>query len=50
MIHLHDKEQPGDADLLDFAAIQTFLQGGSVYAVKPDQIPDKAPLAAVFRY
>jgi len=28
MIHLHDKEQPGDVDLLDFAAIQTFLQGG----------------------
>ena len=50
MVHLHDKKQPGDADLLDFAAIQTFLQGGSVYAVKPHQIPDKAPLAAVFRY
>lgn len=50
MVHLHKQEQPGDADLLDFAAIQTFLHGGSVYAVKPQQIPDEAPLAAVFRY
>jgi release factor family 7 len=50
MVHLHEEEQIGDADLLDFAAIQTFLQQGSVYAVKPDHIPDEAPLAAVFRY
>jgi len=49
-VRLHQKPQPGDADLLDFAAIQTFLQGGSVYVVNPDQVPDEALLAAVFRY
>ena len=50
VVQSHQEAQPGDADLLDFAAIQTFLQGGSVYAVEPDKIPDEAPLAAVFRY
>ncbi len=49
-IRLNQEPQPGDADLLDFAAIQTFLQGGSVYAVEPNHVPDEAPLAAVFRY
>jgi len=50
VVQLHQEAQPGDADLLDFAAIQTFLLGGSVYAVEPNQVPDEAPLAAVFRY
>ena len=50
VVQLHREAQPGDADLLDFAAIQTYMQGGDVYAVKPNHVPDDAPLAAVFRY
>jgi len=50
VVQLHREAQPGDADLLDFAAIQTYIQGGDVYAVKPNHVPDEAPLAAVFRY
>jgi hypothetical protein len=49
-IHLHEKPELGDEDLLDFAALQTLLNGGTVYAVKPEELPDKAPIAAVFRY
>lgn len=49
-IDLHSEPQPGDEDLLDAAAIQTLLNGGTVYAVEPGQVPDDAPLAAVFRY
>jgi hypothetical protein len=26
------------------------LNGGTVYAVEPEKVPDDAPLAAVFRY
>jgi hypothetical protein len=49
-VHLCDKAGPGDSDLLDFSAIHTLLNGGTVYGVEPDQVPDDAPLAAVFRY
>jgi hypothetical protein len=36
--------------LLEFAAIQTLLNGGTVYAVEPEKMPDTKSLAAVFRY
>jgi len=49
-LRLHKTAKPDDEDLLDFAAIQTFLHGGTVYAVEPEKVPDDAPLAAVFRY
>jgi hypothetical protein len=44
------KAIPGDVDLLDLAAIQTILRGGAVYAVEPGEVPENAPLAAVFRF
>jgi hypothetical protein len=49
-ILLHDKERPGDQDLLDLAAIYTLMQGGKVYAVKKDQVPGGVSAAAIFRY
>ncbi len=49
-IHIHPEKQPGDKDLLDMAAIETLLNGGEVYAVERKQVPEEAPLAAVFRY
>jgi hypothetical protein len=48
--YLHEESEPGDEDLLDFAAIQTFLNGGTVYAIAPEKVPDNAPMAAMFRY
>ncbi|MBU1206287.1 MAG: hypothetical protein KKH04_05080 [Proteobacteria bacterium] len=50
MVHLHQEPELGDEDLLDFAAVQTYLNGGTVYALKPEEMPDEAPVAAVFRY
>lgn len=47
---LHSDFEPGDGDLLDTAAMQTLLNGGTVYVVEPEQVPDAAPLAAIFRY
>ena len=49
-IDIHPEQKPGDEDLLNAAAIQTLLNGGTVYAVEPEKVPDEAPLAAVFRY
>ncbi|MBD2059731.1 hypothetical protein H6F88_27695 [Oculatella sp. FACHB-28] len=49
-LEMHNETQPGDEDLLNAAAIQTVLHGGTVYAVEPEGVPDEAPVAAVFRY
>jgi hypothetical protein len=49
-LHLHKKEKTGDEDLLESAAIQTLVNGGTVYVVEPEKMPDTDPLAAVFRY
>ncbi len=50
VVHLHPEAKPLDEDLLDLAAIQTLLHAGTVYAVKPEEVPDGVVLAAVFRY
>lgn len=49
-VKLHEKAEPGDEDLLDFAAAHTLIHRGVVYTVKPEQIPGGLPLAAVFRH
>ena len=49
-VDFHDQPQPGDCDLLDMAAVQTFLQGGTVYVLNDDQMPTEGPAAAVYRY
>ena len=49
-VSLHAKRGPGDEDLLDRAALETMLNGGMVYAVKPEAMPADLPVAAVFRY
>jgi hypothetical protein len=35
---------------LDFAAVQTFINSGTIYAVAPDRMPGGHHVAAVFRY
>lgn len=49
-VKLHEKAEPNDDDLVDFAAAHTLIHRGAVYAVKPEQIPGGLPLAAVFRH
>ncbi|MGG6293352.1 hypothetical protein ACQ4M4_02920 [Leptolyngbya sp. AN02str] len=49
-LQLHADAEPGDEDLLNAAAIQTLLNSGTVYALEPGQVPDDAPVAAIFRY
>ena len=49
-VQLHEQEEPGDEDLLDFAAIHTLLNGGTVFAVQPDRVPAPSLVAAIFRY
>jgi hypothetical protein len=50
IIYLNREEKLGNQDLLDFAAIQTFLHGGKVYVLPKEQVPGKHKMAALFRY
>lgn len=46
-----DEPQNGAEDLLDFAAVRTFMNGGTVYALESDRLPEAAgSVAAIFRY
>lgn len=49
-IQIHEERESGDDDLLDLAATQSILHGGRVYAMERENMPDKALLAAVFRF
>ena len=49
-VYLHPEKETGDEDLLDFVAVHTLLNGGTVYAVPPEQIPYSTPVAAIYRY
>jgi hypothetical protein len=49
IIHVHREAKFRDEDLLDLAAAQTLLHGGSVYAVERANMRDTALVAAVFR-
>jgi hypothetical protein len=50
IIYLHESAETDDEDLLDLAAIQTYLHSGTVYAVEPKDMPDNLSVAAIFRY
>jgi len=47
---LHEEAEFGDGDLLDFAAVQTLLNRGTVYILKPKDVPGGAAAASVLRY
>ncbi len=49
-IECHEQMEAGSEDLLELAAVQTFLNGGSVFILPPERMPDKGDLNAVFRY
>lgn len=44
------QRQEDHLPLLDFAAMQTLQNGGTVFALSQDEMPTKSAIAAVFRY
>ncbi len=50
IVKLHQDAGPGDEDILDLATAQTLMNGGVVFAVKREEMPDETLLAAIFRY
>jgi hypothetical protein len=49
-ITLNETYEDGDDDLLDLAAVHTYLNSGAVHALQPDNMPTGSSLAATFRY
>ena len=49
-VELHGEPAAGSVDLLDLAAIQALKNGGLVYTVEPESLPDNARIIALFRY
>lgn len=49
-IEIHQQPEPGDDYLLDLAAVQTYLKGGTVYVVEQEKVPGGTIAAAVLRY
>lgn len=47
---LKKEPAPENEDLFDFAAAQTLLNSGQVFAVPPEQMPGGGELAAILRY
>lgn len=45
-----EEDAANSKDLLNIAATYTYLNGGRVYALKPDELPDSSTAAAIFRY
>jgi hypothetical protein len=48
-IVVHAEQVAGDEDLLDRAAVETYLHGGTVHALPSDALPEKTPVVALFR-
>ncbi|MHB9028555.1 MAG: baeRF7 domain-containing protein [Candidatus Latescibacterota bacterium] len=49
-VTLHDREQTGDGDLLDLATVNTLQNGGTVFNLKREDMPEESPVSAIFRY
>lgn len=49
-VHIHDKKEPGDDELLNLATILTLRYGGEVHEISPNELRQGAEVAAVFRF
>ena len=51
-VDVHPERRPDSEDLLNTAAVYSFQSDAAIYVVDPsgDEMPDKTPIAAVFRY
>ncbi|MGE5380640.1 MAG: hypothetical protein ACM3NT_06185 [Methylocystaceae bacterium] len=49
-VDLHSQPLPGDEDLLDLTALKTLINGGMVYVVPHQDVPEGALVAGMLRY
>jgi hypothetical protein len=49
-VHVHEKREAGDTELLNLAAVLTIRNGGQVFVATPGQLGEGADATAVFRF
>jgi hypothetical protein len=49
-VEIHGGRRMGDEDAVDFAAVQTLLNGGKVHVLDADEMPADAVAVAIYRY
>jgi hypothetical protein len=49
-VEVHESQQPGDGDLLNYAALKSYLNGSTVHVLSPELMPGGRSVAAIFRY
>lgn len=49
-VEVHEDKQPGDGDLLNYAAVKAYLNGATVHVLRPEKMPGGRSIAATFRY
>lgn len=49
-VEVHENKQPGDGDLLNYAAVNAYLNGATVHVLRPEKMPGGRSIAATFRY
>lgn len=49
-VEVHESQEPGDGDLLNYAAVSAYLNGATVHALRPEKMPGGRSIAATFRY
>lgn len=49
-VEVHESQQAGDGDLLNYAAVRAYLNGASVHALQLENMPGGRSIAATFRY
>ncbi len=49
-VELHGEPADDGEDLLDLAVFQTLLNGGRVYTIEPEAVPDGSSIIALLRY
>ena len=49
-VEVHGSQQPGDGDLLNYAALQSYLNGATVHVLHPERMPGGRSIAAIFRF
>ncbi|MBD3165058.1 hypothetical protein GF324_00500 [bacterium] len=49
-IELHGEREAYDEDMLDYAAVQSFVNGAKVHAVPPEEVPGGGLAAAIYRF
>lgn len=49
-VEVHAKAEPGDEDLMDLAEHQTLNHAGTIYVLKPEEVPGGSLISAILRF